>query len=99
MTINDSFDETSYSDEVFRNEKYNNDFRRYSEESDSENSLLEPFEIDKSEVKRKTRLLKSVIKLDKNFHIYVHGGEGLIKKGYDPETGMAFYQLYFKEEE
>ena len=99
LTINDSFDEASYSDEVFRNEKYNNDFRRYSEESDSENSLLEPFEIDKSEVKRKTRLLKSVIKLDKNFHIYVHGGEGLIKKGYDPETEMAFYQLYFKEEE
>ena len=25
--------------------------------------------------------------------------KGLIKKGYDPETGMAFYQLYFKEEE
>ena len=39
--------------------------------------------------------MKSVIKLDKNFHIYVHGGEGLIRKGYDPETGMAFYQLYF----
>lgn len=99
LSTNDSFDDVSYSDEVFRNEKYKDDFRRYSEETDSENSLLEPFEIDKSEVKKKSRLLKSVIKLDKNFHIYVHGGEGLIKKGYDPESGMAFYQLYFKEEE
>lgn len=52
-----------------------------------------------SAVKKSSRSMKSVIKLDKNFHIYVHGGEGLIKKGYDPETGMAFYQLYFKEEE
>ena len=99
LTTNDSFDDVSYSDEVFINEKYKDDFRRYSEESDRENSLLEPFEIDKTEVKKKSKLLKSVIKLDKNFHIYVHGGEGLIKKGYDPETGMAFYQLYFKEEE
>jgi hypothetical protein len=31
--------------------------------------------------------------------VLVLGGEGLIKKGYDPETGMALYQLYFKEEE
>ena len=99
LTTNDSFDDVSYNDEVFRNEKYKDHFLRYSDEVDGENSLLEPFEIDKSEVKKKSRLLKSVIKLDKNFHIYVHGGEGLIKKGYDPETGMAFYQLYFKEEE
>lgn len=61
--------------------------------------LPEQFSISESAVKKSSRSMKSVIKLDKNFHIYVHGGEGLIKKGYDPETGMAFYQLYFKEEE
>lgn len=32
-------------------------------------------------------------------HIYVHGGDGLIKKGYDEATGMEFYQLFFKNEE
>lgn len=60
--------------------------------------MPEQFSISESAVKKSSRSMKSVIKLDKNFHIYVHGGEGLIKKGYDPETGMAFYQLYFKEE-
>ena len=50
-------------------------------------------------MKKSSRSMKSVIRLDKNFHIYIHGGEGLIKKGYDEKTGMAFYQLYFKEED
>ncbi len=99
LTSNDNFDGDSYSNEVFRDEKYKTDFLRYSDEIEGGSSVSEQFEIDKSEVKKKSRVLKSVIKLDKNFHIYVHGGEGLIKKGYDPETGMAFYQLYFKEEE
>jgi hypothetical protein len=42
--------------------------------------------------------MRSVIKLDKNFHIYVHGGEKMIQKGYDPETGMQYYQIFFNEE-
>lgn len=42
--------------------------------------------------------MRSVIKLDKNFHIYVHGGEKMIRKGYDAETGMSYYQIFFKEE-
>jgi hypothetical protein len=50
-------------------------------------------------VKKQAKAFKNVIKLDCNFHIYVHGGEGLIKKGYDEETGMEYYQLYFKKEE
>ena len=39
---------------------------------------------------------KSVIKLDKNFHIYVHGSRQLIEQGED-EHGK-FYKLYFNEE-
>ena len=99
LTSNDYFDSESYSNEIFREEKFKDDFRQYSEELEGGDSISKSFEINKSEVKKKSRVLKSVIKLDKNFHIYVHGGEGLIKKGYDPESGMAFYQLYFKEEE
>lgn len=99
LTSNDNFDSESYGNEIFREEKYKDDFHRYSGEIEGGSSILKTFEIDKSEVKKKSRVLKSVIKLDKNFHIYVHGGEGLIKKGYDPESGMAFYQLFFKEEE
>ncbi|MFQ9503659.1 MAG: hypothetical protein ACLR1G_06560 [Alistipes indistinctus] len=43
--------------------------------------------------------MKSVIKLDRNFHIYVHGNNQYIRKGYDEETCMNYYQLLFNEEQ
>ena len=39
-----------------------------------------------------------VEKLDKYFHIYVHGGEQLIEQEYDEVRGMKYYKLYYKEE-
>ena len=49
-------------------------------------------------MKHYTRVFRDVIKLDKNFHIYVHGDNQYIKKGYDEVTGTHYYQLFFKEE-
>ncbi|MDR0687903.1 MAG: nucleoid-associated protein, partial [Prevotellaceae bacterium] len=59
----------------------------------------ERFGISEAAVKRQARVLKSVIKLDKNFHIYVHGRREYITRGYDEKTGLHFYQLFFREEE
>jgi hypothetical protein len=39
-----------------------------------------------------------VIKLDKNFHVYIHGDRELVDKGYDDEKGMKFYKLFYSEE-
>lgn len=50
-------------------------------------------------VKKQARIFKSVIKLDKNFQIYVLGDNQYIKKGFDEETGMHYYQLFFKDEQ
>jgi hypothetical protein len=47
-------------------------------------------------VKKQARVFKNVIKLDKNFHIYVHGDRNLIERGAD-ENG-TFYKIYYKEE-
>lgn len=44
-------------------------------------------------------MLKSVIKLDKNFHIYVHGRRDLIERGFDEEKGKKYYKVYFDEED
>jgi hypothetical protein len=49
-----------------------------------------------SAVKKQARVFKSVIKLDKNFHIYVHGNRELIEQGTD-EKGK-YYKVYYKEE-
>ena len=98
---NETFDMEDFSTKVMGDEQLSSDFGAYMGSFLEKNDIVMPeqFSISESAVKKSSRSMKSVIKLDKNFHIYVHGGEGLIKKGYDPETGMAFYQLYFKEEE
>lgn len=98
---NDTFDMEDFSSKVMGDERLSSDFGAYMGSFMEKNDIEMPdqFSISESAVKKSSRSMKSVIKLDKNFHIYVHGGEGLIRKGYDPESGMAFYQLYFKEEE
>lgn len=55
------------------------------------------FEISQQAVKRQARIFKSVLKLDKNFHVYIHGNRDLIERGADGD-GRKFYKLYYQEE-
>jgi hypothetical protein len=98
---NDTYEMNDFNQQVMGDESLSADFGQYVDDYMARNDLepAESFAISESAVKKSSRSMKSVIKLDRNFHIYVHGGEGLIKKGYDEETGMEYYQLYFKEEE
>jgi hypothetical protein len=98
---NDSFDADEFAREVIADPKAIESFKSYRHEldRDSDDKLPERFDISEAAVKRQARALKSVIKLDKNFHIYVHGKREYISRGYDEETGLYFYQLFFKEEE
>ena len=66
-------------------------------EQETQLSISEDFAINSAAVKKQQRYFKSVIKLDKNFHIYVHGDRKLIETGKD-EKGK-FYRLYFEEEQ
>ncbi|MDR2511118.1 MAG: nucleoid-associated protein, partial [Bacteroidales bacterium] len=54
------------------------------------------FVISDSAVKKQSRTFKSVIKLDKNFHIYVHGDSNLIQQGEDDKG--KFYKIRYQEE-
>lgn len=56
------------------------------------------FDIDLAAVKKQGKTFKSVLKLDKNFHVYIHGRRDLIERGYDEENGKYYYKLYFEEE-
>ena len=56
------------------------------------------FAISIQAVKKQARVFKSVLKLDKNFHVYIHGDKSLIEKGFDERTGKNFYKIYFDEE-
>ncbi len=73
---------------------FNNYITDYKREKDIE--ISNDFLISDSAVKRGTKTLRSVIKLDKNFDIYVHGNRNLIEQGTD-EKGK-YYKVYYKEE-
>lgn len=61
--------------------------------------IEDDFDINLAAVKKQQRVFKSVLKLDKNFHIYIHGRRDLIEKGIDEETGRKYYKIYFEEEQ
>jgi hypothetical protein len=56
------------------------------------------FAVSESSQNQAKKFVKSVIKLDKNFHIYVHGNRDRIEKGFDQERSLHFYTLWFEAE-
>jgi hypothetical protein len=59
--------------------------------------ISDNFAISDNAVKKQSRVFKSIIKLDRNFHIYVHGNRELIEQGID-ENGRKYYKIYYMEE-
>jgi hypothetical protein len=96
---NDSFDKTHFEKEVFQDPKLIKSFREYDQSYRQENEmdLGDRFDISQNAVKQQIRVFKSVLKLDKNFHIYIHGSKELIEQGVEPD-GRKFYKIYYKEE-
>ena len=97
---NDDFTFEQFKRDIIVQPELITSFDEFKEQYQTENDLKIPteFSISENAVKKQARVLKSVIKLDKNFHIYVHGDKQLITKGFDDKTGMNFYQIYFKDE-
>lgn len=88
------------SERVFDNNDIQRDFKRYSENYQVANHLLlsEPFETEKSAIKKKGQGAMTTIKLDKNFSIQIHDDSKYIEKGFDKDLRMSYYKLYFKSE-
>ena len=93
------FDENTFAELVFDDPQVIQSFNRYKDEYvDAHQVQLVPqFEISVPAVKKYQRSFRSVIKLDKNFHIYIHGDKSKIEKGSD-HTGRKFYKLFFDQE-
>ncbi len=97
---NESFKSDEYETRVFKDEKVVEAFQDYKEEYQNirQTPLLHEFDISEQAVKKQSRVFRSVIKLDKNFHIYVHGDKDKIAKGED-ENGRKYYILYYENED
>lgn len=97
----ESFDIDEFSNEVIGNPQAIESFKNFKTgyEQEFESPVADSFEISAAAVKKQARVYKSVLKLDRNFHIYIHGNRELIEKGFDDGKGMNYYKVYFKEEE
>jgi len=97
----ETFDLNEFTSEVIGNEQGIASFLNYKKgfEEEFETPIADSFEIHDTAVKKQARVYKSVLKLDKNFHIYIHGDKQLIEKGFDEEKSMNYYKVYFKQEE
>ena len=95
--------------EEFNLEEFNRDVIHHPEVIDAFNSYKKKFETEKDidisdsfeisvpAVKKQARVFKSVLKLDKNFHIYIHGDRELIEQGVE-QDGRKYYKIYFNQE-
>jgi hypothetical protein len=96
----DTFVEEEFIDHVFEEEPLGDAFRQYKNNYQLQNhiDLSDQFNVEQTAVQKQARVFKSVLKLDRNFHIYIHGDKSLIQKGVESD-GRKFYKIYFEDEQ
>jgi hypothetical protein len=75
-------------------------FKEYRNEYQHEHqqNIPDEFEISAPAVKKQQKAFKSILKLDRNFHVYIHGNREMIERGFDEATNMHYYKLLFENE-
>lgn len=96
---NEKFEKEKFEKEVFQDEGIIESFRSFdnSYRVDNEVELSNSFDISSQAVKKQARVFKRVLKLDKNFHIYIHGNKELIEQGVEKD-GRKYYKIYYDNE-
>ncbi len=97
---NESFSKTEFETEVLQDKGLIDKFQNFDETYRFNNGIehnLDEFKISDNAVKKQMKNFKSVLKLDKNFHVYIHGNRELIEKGAEPD-GRKYYKIYYTEE-
>jgi hypothetical protein len=87
------FDKPEFEQEVLQQPELIESFRGF----DSTDIPMDmTFEIAPDAVKKQSKIFKSVLKLDKNFHIYIHGDRSMIENG--EEGGKKYYKIFYEKE-
>jgi hypothetical protein len=96
----DNFEMEEFVSEVFVDNEVINTFNEYRKDFEAERQMKLPdnFDISEQAVRKQARVFKSILKLDKNFHVYIHGNRENIERGYDDNRNMHYYKIYFEEE-
>lgn len=92
------FNFDDFAKEVLEDENVIESFSNFKTDYEQEMqvSISEDFPINNSAVKKQQKHFKSIIKLDKNFHIYIHGDRKMLETGADDKG--KYYRLYYDQE-
>ncbi|TDD77189.1 nucleoid-associated protein [Flavobacterium caseinilyticum] len=95
----ETFNKQEFEKQVFGDENLIESFQKFNQTYRQENEveLADNFQISSQAVKKQSRIFKSVLKLDRNFDIYIHGDKNLIEKGIEKD-GRKYYKIYYHEE-
>jgi hypothetical protein len=96
---NEKFDKKDFENQVFKDKAIIESFNNFDETYRESRSIdsMENFDISPNAVKKQSKVLKSVLKLDRNFHIYIHGDRELIEQGVERD-GRKYYKIYYQDE-
>jgi len=91
--------QAEFDERVFKSPDVVNEFQLFKLDYQQEKGveLSDNFNVHPAAVKNQSKVFKSVLKLDKNFHVYIHGNKSLIQKGTESD-GRKFYKIYYEEE-
>jgi len=97
---NKSVNFENFKQEVLKEPAIIDAFDQYQEKYAGERQWNPPdqFAVTEQSQNQAKKFVKSIIKLDKNFHIYVHGNKERIEKGFDEDKKLHFYTLWFDSE-
>jgi 37-kD nucleoid-associated bacterial protein len=95
----ETFNQKEFEAQIFIDKDVRKSFQDFDASYRATNNLEldDHFDISMQAVKKQVRVFKTVLKLDRNFHIYIHGDRDLIEQGTDAD-GRKFYKLYFDKE-
>ena len=95
----DNFVQAEFEASVLMDENIVQSFQKFNQTYAASHDLEIPtnFDISLPAVKKQSRVFKSILKLDRNFHIYIHGNKDLIEHGVEKD-GRKFYKIYYENE-
>lgn len=95
---NERFDRQEYEQAVFPDEETRKEFSDFLSCQNDGLDDWDQFPISPEGVKKSSKFLKKVIKLDKDFSIHIHGNANFLQKGFDQEYGLKYYKIFYTEE-
>ncbi|MDO8998611.1 MAG: nucleoid-associated protein [Bacteroidota bacterium] len=97
----DKFDLKDFEKEVLVEPELIGAFKEYRKDFTKKMDLtaIDEFDVSQTAVKKNQKYMRSVVKLDKNFHIYIHARHDYVERGFDEEKGLKYYKLFYINEE